>query len=201
MNRLETLESLVDTKKVFDVGCDHGLLSISLSKDHEVVASDITISSVNKTKENVKAAGVKVKVLQSDGLDELDINKEDTVILAGMGTYTILKILKNNIDKVPNTLIIQANNNHDILRKELVSLGYYIDVEKTLHINRWYVIIRFKKGHKKYTKLDYLLGPNPSKEYLDFNLKYYKNVYKKIPTRYFIKRIKLRHLIKKIKNY
>lgn len=201
MNRLETLESLVDTKKVFDVGCDHGLLSISLSKNHEVVASDITISSVNKTKENVKNAKAKVKVLQSDGLDELDINKEDTVILAGMGTYTILKILKNNIDKVPDTLIIQANNNHDILRKELVSLGYYIDVEKTLHINRWYVIIRFKKGHKKYTKLDYLLGPNPSKEYLDFNLKYYKNVYKKIPTRYFIKRIKLRHLIKKIKNY
>ncbi len=201
MNRLETLESLVDTKKVFDVGCDHGLLSISLSKNHEVVASDITTSSVNKTKENVKKAKAKVKVLQSDGLNELDINKEDTVVLAGMGTYTILKILKNNIDKVPNTLIIQANNNHDILRKELVSLGYYIDVEKTLHINRWYVIIRFKKGNKKYTKLDYLLGPNPSKEYLDFNLKYYKNVYKKIPRRYFIKRIKLRYLIKKIMNY
>lgn len=198
MNRLETLESLVDTKKVFDVGCDHGLLSISLSKNHEVVASDITVSSVNKAKENVKKAKAKVKVLQSDGLNELDINKEDTVILAGMGTYTILKILKNNIDKVPNTLIIQANNNHDILRKEMVSLGYYIDEEKTLHINRWYVIIRFKKGSKKYTKLDYILGPNPSKEYLNFNLKYYENVLNKIPSRYFVKKIKIRRLLKEI---
>ena len=201
MERLELLESLVDTKKVFDVGSDHGLLAISLSKNHEVVASDISKSSIKKMEENVSKSKANVKVVLSDGLDNLDIDKKDTVVIAGMGTYTILKILRNNIDKVPNTLIIQANNNHDILRKELVSLGYYIDVEKTLHINRWYVIIRFKKGNKKYTKLDYLLGPNPSKEYLDFNLKYYKNVYKKIPTRYFIKRIKLRHLIKKIKNY
>ena len=198
MNRLETLESLVDTKRVFDVGCDHGLLAISLSKNHEVIASDISNSSVNKAKENVQEAKAKVKVLQSDGLNELDIKKEDTVVLAGMGTYTILKILKNNIDKVPNTLIIQANNNYDILRKEIVSLGYYIDEEVTLHINRWYVIIRFKKGHKKYSKLDYLLGPNPSKEYIEFNLKYYKNVLDKIPSRYFVKKMKLKRLINKI---
>ena len=200
MNRLETLESLVDTKRVFDVGCDHGLLAISLSKNHEVVASDITTSSVNKAKENVKKSKAKVKVLQSDGLNELDINKEDTVILAGMGTYTILKILKRNIDEVPNTLIIQANNNHDILRREITKLGYYIDIEKTLHINRWYVIIRFKKGNKKYTKLDYLLGPNPSKEYLEFNYKYYKNVLEKIPKKYIFKRLKVKSIIKRMKD-
>nr|MBP3258664.1 SAM-dependent methyltransferase [Bacilli bacterium] len=199
MERLELLESLVDTKKVFDVGSDHGLLAISLSKNHEVVASDISKSSIKKMEENVSKAKANVKVVLSDGLDNLDITKKDTVIIAGMGTYTILKILKNNIDKVPNTLIIQANNNHDILRKEITKLGYYIDREETLYQNRWYTIIRFKKGYKKYSKIDYLVGPNPSKEYLNFNLGLYVKALDKIPYKYFIKRYNIKRIIKQLK--
>lgn len=202
MKRLEILKDLVDTKKVFDVGCDHGLLAISLAPNHEVVASDISISSVNKTKENVKNAKVNIEVIQSDGLKELNINKEDSIVIAGMGTYTILKILKESIDKVPDTLIIQTNNNYDILRREIVKLGYYIDREEVFYINRWYVIIRFKKGYKKYNNMEYLLGINSSTEYLKFNLKIYQNILKKIPYRYFIKRLKTKLIIKKIKeNY
>ena len=200
MERLELLESLVDTKKVFDVGSDHGLLAISLSKNHEVVASDISKYSVKKMEENVSKAKANVKVVHSDGLDKLDIAKKDTVIIAGMGTYTILKILKKNIDKVPNTLIIQANNNHDILRKGITKLGYFIDREETLYQNRWYTIIRFKKGYKKYSKIDYLVGPNPSKEYLDFNLNLYKKALNKIPKKYIFKRLKMKRIINKLSN-
>ena len=199
MERLELLKSLVDTKKVFDVGSDHGLLAISLSKDHEVVASDISKSSIKKMEENVSKAKANVKVVHSDGLDNLDIDKKDTVIIAGMGTYTILKILNKNISKVPNTLIIQANNNHDILRREITKLGYYIDREETLYLNRWYTIIRFKKGYKKYSKIDYLVGPNPSKEYLNFNLGLYVKALDKIPNKYFVKRYNIKRIIKRLK--
>ena len=200
MNRLEILESLVDTKKVFDVGCDHGLLSISLSKNHDVVASDISDSCVKKALENVKKAKAKVEVIKSDGLNKLDINKEDSLVIAGMGAFTILKILNNDIDKVPDTLIIQANNNHDVLRRNLVKMGYFIDVEKNLYIDRWYTIIRFKRGNRKYHKLDYLLGINPDIEYVKFNLRLYDEMLKNIPNKYFIKRWKIRILITKIKN-
>ncbi len=196
--RLNALASLVDTNNVFDVGCDHGLLSIMLSDTHNVVASDITPSSVNIAKKNIKEANVNVEVVQSDGLDKLDIKKDDTIILAGMGTYTIMKILKNNIDKVSNTLIIQANNNLDILRRNIVKLGYYIDSEITLYENRWYTLIRFKKGHVKYRKIDYILGPNPNIDYIKFNLDIYKKMYNKIPNRYFIKKINTYLIIKTI---
>ena len=199
MERLELLESLVDTKRVFDVGSDHGLLAINLSKDHEVVASDISTSSIEKISDNVAKAKAKVEVILSDGLDKLDIKKKDTVIIAGMGTYTILKILKNNIDKVPNTLIIQANNNHDILRREITKLGYYIDREETLYQNRWYTIIRFKKGYKKYSKIDYLVGPNPTKDYINFNLGLYSKALDKIPYKYFVKRYNVKKIIKQLK--
>ena len=198
--RLELLKSLVDTKKVFDVGSDHAILAISLSKDHEVCASDISKSSIKKMEENVSKAKANVKVIQSDGLDNLDIDKKDTVIIAGMGTYTILKILKKNINKVPDTLIIQANNNHDILRKEITKLGYYIDIEKTLYLSRWYTIIRFKKGYHKYKDIDYIVGPNPSKEYLEFNLKLYIKMLDNIPKKYIFKRLKVKRIIRKMKD-
>lgn len=197
--RLEVLESLVDTKKVFDVGCDHGILALSLSSSHDVVASDITISSVNKTKKLKEDADANFEVIQSDGLDKLDITPDSTLILAGMGTYTIIKILKKDFNKVPNTLIIQANNNHDILRGELSKLGFYIDREVYLYESRWYTIIRFKKGYKKYSKMQYLIGVYPSLEYLKFMLKYYTDVYNKIPYKHFYKKIKTLHIIKYVK--
>ena len=201
MNRLETLESLVDTKKVFDVGCDHGLLSIMLSKNHNVIASDITSSSVEIASKNIKEAKASVKVIQSDGLDKLDISKDSTIILAGMGCFTILKILKKDIPKLSDTLIIQANNNLDILRYELVKLGYFIDKEINLYEKRWYTIIRFKKGYKKYKKIDYIIGINKDKKYLEFLDKVYTKMYDDIPNKFIFKKIKVYLIIKKIRKY
>ncbi len=197
MDRLNKIASLVETKNVFDVGCDHGLLSIILSNNHNVVASDITKSSVDLALKNTK--GYNVLVIQSDGLDKLDIKNDDTVILAGMGTSTILKILLKNINKVPNNLIIQSNNDLEYLRKNICKLGYFIDKEITLYEKRWYTIIRFKKGFRKYKYIDYLLGPNPSLEYIKFNLKNFTNTYNKIPNKYFIKKLKTYLIIKKLK--
>jgi len=199
--RLDSLASLVDTINVFDVGCDHGLLSIMLSKNHNVIASDITSSSVEIASKNIKEAKASVKVIQSDGLDKLDISKDSTIILAGMGCYTILKILKKNTSKLSDTLIIQANNNLDILRYELVKLGYFIDKEINLYEKRWYTIIRFKKGYKKYKKIDYIIGINKDKKYLEFLDKVYTKMYDDIPNKFIFKKIKVYLIIKKIRKY
>ena len=196
MERLELIASLVDTYDVYDIGCDHGLLSIYLSKNHNVIASDITDASVNKTKKNVDEAKANVKVIKSDGFKELDVNKDGTAIIAGMGTYTILKIVPS--PKTPNTLIIQANNNHDILRRKLVKLGYYIDDEKYYYNNRWYVIIKFKKGNRKYSGFEYLFGINPTKDYLLFNYKIYNKMLNDIPHKYLMKRIRIKNILNKI---
>ena len=98
-SRLIKLASLVEpNSKVFDIGCDHGLLSIYLSKNHNVVATDISSSSIQKTKQNIdKYKATNIEVYETDGLDGLDTKPNDNIIIAGMGTSTILKILKNNI--------------------------------------------------------------------------------------------------------
>ena len=99
--RLEKIASLVKKNaKVFDVGCDHGYLSIYLAQNNKnkVVASDITTFSVNKTIENVNKYNLssKIKVVKSNGLEKLNILKEDIIIISGMGTNTMLNIFYEN---------------------------------------------------------------------------------------------------------
>lgn len=197
--RLLTIASLVDDGvKVFDVGCDHGLLSSYLAlHNHEVVATDISLDSVSKTKANFKKYGVKAIVYQKDGLEGLDINHNDTIIIAGMGTSTILKILKNHA--LPDTLIIQSNNNHDILRKEICKLGYYMDIEKIYKDKYLYVIIKFRKGRRKYHNFDYIIGVSNDITYYNHLLSRYQKLYNSIPKKYIYRLIKCRFIINKIK--
>lgn len=199
--RLLTLASLVDNNsKVFDIGCDHGLLSIYLSQTHQVVATDISKSSIIKTKENIeKYNASNIEVVLTDGLDKLNISKQDTIIIAGMGTSTILKILKNNINKLPNTLIIQSNKNIEELRKEICNLGFYMDKE-IIYVDKYlYVMIRFKKGKVNYSDIDYILGISNDKRYLNRLLKIYTKIYNDIPNEFIERKEKCKQIINKIK--
>lgn len=198
--RLLILASLVDEgTKVFDVGCDHGLLSIYLSKNHQVVATDISHSSILKTKENIqKFNATNIEVYETDGINNLDIKPNDTIIIAGMGTSTILKILANK--QLPDTLIIQSNKNVDNLRKQICNLGYYMDKEIVYKDTYLYNIIKFKKGLKKYNELDYIVGISNNKEYLKTLLNRYQAIYNEIPDKEYYKDLidKIKALIKAI---
>ena len=96
-----------------------------------------------------------------------------------MGTHTILDILNTN--KLSNTLIISSNNNIDILRKNIIDLGYIIDSEIFLFDKgKPYIIIKFIKGEKKYSKIDISIGPILRKN-IEYK-KYLKLKYKQILT-------------------
>ena len=205
--RLLALASLVEpSKKVFDIGCDHGLLSIYLAKDNNntVIASDITQFSVNTAIENVKKAKVssKVKVIKTDGLNNLKIKSDDIIILAGMGTHTIINILNSNITKLSDTIIIQSNNSHNVLRKKMHKLGYYIDNEMAIVDGKYYLLVKFKKGKKRYKMIDYILGPiirKNDKIYVKSILNRYQKLDKSIPYNKILKKIKFKYIIWKIK--
>ena len=160
--RLKVIASLIPQYvKVFDIGCDHGYLSIYLFKynNNKVVASDITTSCVLKAQNNILKENLDIEVIKTGGLLNLNITKKDYIVIAGMGTHTIINILKNSYNSLSDNLIIQSNNNLDTLRKVICKLGYYIDKEEALlDKNKYYVIIRFKKGYKKYNKYKRALG-------------------------------------------
>ena len=161
--RLQAVATLVDVgRKVIDVGCDHAYLDIylTLNNENKCIATDINENALNNAIKNIEKHNLtdKIEVKLTDGLTDIKVNKKDNIVICGMGTHTMLDILKTN--KLSNTLIISSNNDIDILRREVANLGYFIDSEIfIIDKGKPYIIIKFKKGYKKYNENDYIFGP------------------------------------------
>lgn len=201
--RLNVIASLVDSNKIIDIGCDHALLDIYLTnKGINCVAIDNKETVLDKARENIKKNNLldKIKIICSNGLENYNVLGNENVIIAGMGTNTILNIIQNKEFNKINTLIIQSNNNLYELRKKICKLGYYIDKEIVIFDKKYYNIIRFKRGFKKYSYFDYYFGLDINYEYKKYiNNKIYKT-YKNIPFKNIVKKIKYKILLLYIKN-
>ena len=199
--RLQAVATLVDIdSRVIDVGCDHAYLDIYLTQNNgnKCIATDINKNAIEIAESNIKKykLGHKIETKLTDGLTGVDILDTDNIVICGMGTYTILDILKTN--KLSNTLIISSNNNVDILREEVIKLGYIIDSEIFLYDkNKPYVIIKFIKGKTKYSKLDMMIGPilKENKDYINYLINNNRKVLKNISRKKVILRSKYRLII------
>lgn len=201
--RLQAIADLVDTKSIIDVGCDHALLCIYLTKKKiKCRGTDISDKVIKKAYENLVKYNMadKIELIVTNGIDGIDIMNTDTIVIAGMGTRTILDILKNY--RLDNQLIISSNNNLEELRRNVVKKGYYIFDEQVIYEKKhYYVIIKFKKGRKKYSKYDYIFGPisKHDREYMNYTLNKYTNILNKLSGKHLLKKIKLKCYIKQIK--
>lgn len=166
--RLSVIASLVPENAVIaDIGCDHALLDIYLSKKNIIKKSfaiDITKGALNQADKNIKLYNAKnIETRLSDGFEKIDIKDNvDTVIMSGLGDAKIINILKEAEEKLNkvNNIIIQSNVGVSNIRVYLTCNGYYIDNEKLVKENNIiYTIISFKKGYKRYTKKEKEFGP------------------------------------------
>lgn len=151
--RLETLSAFIkkDDSVVLDIGCDHGLLGIDLvlNKKVKVISSDINIKPLNKAKENIKKFHLenKIETRLGNGLEAMS-NDVKTIVISGMGTDTIINILKD-INNYPNVskLVLSPNNNFPLLRESICKLGFKITKEEIILENgKYYLISVFIKG-------------------------------------------------------
>lgn len=160
--RLQTIANMISNEsRVIDVGCDHGLLSIFLAQEKKCIclATDVNEKALNNAVVNISKYNVNnVETILTDGINDIKINDEDYIVIAGMGTTTIKHIL--NSKKLSSHLIISSNNQLFELRDYITHLGYIIVKEEfVIDHQKKYVIIEFFKGKKKYSNLDLRYGP------------------------------------------
>ena len=209
--RLESLIKYIDKNdKLIDIGCDHGLIDIYLVKNNiinSIIISDIHEGAFKAGQENVKKHHLEKQIdaRLGNGLEVLKQDEViDTVLISGMGTSTILKILNNNYLKNINKLILQSNNNHEELRKEVVKLGFIITDEEFFTDNKKnYINIVFKRGNKKYKKDELRYGPILIKNeaYLNFELENCLKIKKLIKNPKLKQKTSLNREINKINKY
>lgn len=209
--RLESLVKYIEkSDKIIDIGCDHALLDIHLIKNKiidKIIVSDVHKNALDSGIENIKKNKLsnKIEARLGNGLEVLNDNDDiDTVLISGMGTSTILKILDNKYQKNINKMVLQSNNDHFELRKNIIKLGYYIEAEEYLVDNKKnYINIVFKKGTKEYTTNELKYGPIliNNINYLEFELSNCERIKKLIPKMKLKYRVKLNKEIKLLNRY
>jgi len=173
--------------KVVDVGCDHGLLSIYIKMNNivsKIIASDINANALNNAKQNIKKYNLDISTILSDGLNNINTNDLNTLIISGMGTITIKHILSNNKEKLEhiNKIIIQSNTEHEELRKFMNSINYYLEDEIYIYDkNKWYITSKFIKDNRKNTDTEIKYGYLNNKEYNDYLIMKINSILSHIP--------------------
>lgn len=209
--RLMSLVKYIETSdSLIDIGCDHALLDIYLIKNNylkSIIVSDIHKSALDAGINNIKKNGLenKIDTRLGDGLEVLnDKDKINTILISGMGTSTILSILNNEYLANINKLIIQSNNNHEELRKEIIKLGFYIkDEEYFIDNKKNYINVVFERGYKVYKKDEIKYGPFLLRdyEYLNFELNNCLKIKDLIKKPKLKQKISLNNEIRKLNKY
>ncbi len=185
--RLEVLASFINKDdSLVDVGCDHGYLSIYLYRNKlckKVICSDINKNALEVAINNIKNDNLDIETYLSDGIKDVPMEGINTLVISGMGTSTIVDILRDrNRLKGVSKIVLQTNNNYEELRKYMNSIGYYLEIEHaTYDKGKWYLSMLYSKSDKKNEEnvLKYGFLDNPA--YVKYLLCKYEDILGKIP--------------------
>ncbi|WP_396424799.1 tRNA (adenine(22)-N(1))-methyltransferase [Lactococcus cremoris] len=175
--RLKAVADYVDKgAKLADIGSDHAYLPTYLVQKNEVefaVASEVVKGPFEIAKNHVAQANLKenIQVRLANGLAAIEnVDKIDTIVIAGMGGILISEILEAGKGKLSSVkrLILQANNHEDTLRQWLTEHQFVIKAEQILlEAGKFYEIIVAEPTTNENPVLsanDLLFGPFLSKE-------------------------------------
>ena len=153
--RLRIIHDMVPKSVVADIGSDHGKLMIALVESG-IVTKGYAVENKEGPFERLRNNLIRYKVndkitpLFSDGIK--DITRDvGTIVIAGMGGQTIVKILKAHPEKLISvqTIIIDAHTAVPLARKEICQMGFAIADEKIVKEDDiFYEIIKFIKADK-----------------------------------------------------
>ena len=182
MNRIEALYSFIDEcDKVVDVGCDQAKLGLMLaSRGQKSIASDRSEYVIDRARHDL-GRNQYIDLRVSDGLENIQEGEADTLVLAGMGTYTMLEILSKTNLRFKKIITI-SNNYHNILREKMNDFNYKVDKELIVEdMNKFYNLIVFVPGNREYSERELLLGVNHVdlsmyNKYIEFLKNKYSNI-------------------------
>jgi tRNA (adenine22-N1)-methyltransferase len=139
-----------DKAVVADIGTDHAYLPAYLVKSGKVdlaVASDINEGPLKKAAETVQKYNLEqnVKLVLSNGLNDVDLNDITDIVIAGMGGELICQIIDNCNELLDSSknLILQPMTNAAAVRQYLYQKGFKILKEAAVIDDKYtYCIIR-----------------------------------------------------------
>lgn len=132
--RLKAVADLVsENKRVADIGCDHGYVSIYLASERKckkVIAMDVNVGPLEHAKTNIEKFGLhkQIEARLSDGTKALKKDEVDTLLIAGMGGRLMNRILQDGFDSLGDfeELVLQPQSEVENVRAFLRKNNYQI---------------------------------------------------------------------------
>lgn len=155
--RLQALACMVTPgRRVVDVGCDHGFVSIYLVQrgiSPQVLAMDVRTGPLSRAKEHIAEAGLGgyIETRLSDGLLAYQEGEADSLICAGMGGRLMMKILTESREKARGfeELILQPQSELPAFRRFLRKEGYQLLDENIIwEEGKYYFLMKVRYGGK-----------------------------------------------------
>jgi tRNA (adenine22-N1)-methyltransferase len=148
--RMKKIADMVSAKRVADIGCDHGFVSIYLIKEKNVdhvFAMDINDGPLKRAHEHVNDYGMseRIDVIKSDGAKALEPGDADGAVIAGMGGRLTERIISDSIEvfQKMDEMILSPQSEIDHVRSFLVQNGFeIIDEDMVYDESKFYVIIK-----------------------------------------------------------
>jgi len=135
--RLRAIAELVPTgKPLADIGTDHGYLPVWLLQERRIpsaIASDIVPGPLDHARRTAAQYHINEHIAfrLCSGLEGISEEETETIVIAGMGGETIVKILAAAPwTKNGKTLLLQPMTKTELLRCWLLDNGYYIHFER-----------------------------------------------------------------------
>ena len=140
-----------------DIGCDHGKLSAWLAgsgRCPRVFACDLRPDPLEKARRRCAPWKDQVDCRLGSGLEVLQPEEADDIIIAGMGAETILEILDAApwvSDERYNLVLVPATK-HSLLRLGLAQRGFaLLDETLAYAAGRWYAVMNARFDGDRHT--------------------------------------------------
>lgn len=170
--------------KVADIGCDHGIvanLAVNIT-GNVVFATDISEPSLQKARLYAEALGQTDKVIcrSGDGLEPVENEDVDTVVIAGMGGNEIIRILSRASVRYEKYIFV-PHRDAKRLRQYLSDNGYAVKSDTAIvsEGKYYWIIVAEGTGNTKYTPFQLYFGKTENDartEYVENRRKYLKQL-------------------------
>ncbi len=178
---------------LIDIGTDHAYLPIALKQkgfQPIIKAVDINEKPLVKAKRNIQEAALQndnIELILSDGLENINLQGDETIVISGMGGFLISKILERSLHKLKssNHFILQPNWTWSHLRKWLAANGFPI-----------YKEIIIKDRHKYYSTIltNYtgeIYAISDTEAFIGFNIEVNSSTEQKVKIEYLQRLLRL----------
>lgn len=138
-----------------DVGTDHGWLPIALVEEKKVpraIAMDVRVGPLTRAEEHIRMhkLGDYIETRLSDGLENLEKEEAQSLIIAGMGGPLTIRILSQGwqIADSMREWILSPQSEVESVRRFIVERGYRIEAEDmVLEDGKFYPIMKVNRGN------------------------------------------------------